>query len=51
MSSIKPELGLDVNIKLGLTNLQFNFQGPPKSRMELDADVEFGPVNCDLIWK
>jgi len=51
MFNIKPELGLDVNIKLGLANWQFNFQRPPDSRMDLDADVELGPVNCDLIWK
>ena len=51
MFNVKLELGLDVNIKLGPIILHLNFQGPPKSRLGLGADVELGPVNCALPWK
>jgi len=51
MFNVKLELGLDVNIKVSLINLQLNFQGPPKSRLGLDADVELSLVNCALPWK
>jgi len=51
MFNVNLELGLDVDVKLGPVNLQFNFQGPPESRSGLDADVELGPFNCGLIWK
>jgi len=51
MFNIKRELDLDVNIKLGLINLKFNFQGLLESRMDLDADVELGPVIYSLTWK
>jgi len=46
--NVKLELGLDVNIKLGPINLQFNFQGPYESRLGLDAEVKLGTVNCSL---
>jgi len=48
MFNVKLELGLYVNMKLGPINLQLNFQGPPKSRLGLDINVELGLVNCAM---
>ena len=51
MFNVKLKLSLDVNVKLGLTNLQFNFHGPLESILGFNADVELGPINCGLTWK
>jgi len=44
MFNVKLELTLDINIKLGPINLQFNFQKLPESRLGLDTDVELGQL-------
>ena len=48
MFNVKVKLGLDVNVKLGLISMVFDFQGPPESRLGPNVDVELGPIKCGL---